>query len=320
MTHTPPARSGKHLVVGAGAIGTGIARLLAEAGYDVTLASRSGEGTAYDGVRRLALDATDADALARAADGAASLVNAVNPPSYTHWERDWPPMAGAFLAAAERSGAGLVTVGNLYGYGPTAEQPLTEATPLAATGPKGQVRAQMWRDALGLHTAGRLRATELRASDYFGPGARAQVSYANSYVMAPAVSGKTVRLVLGLPDVPHSWTYLPDIARLGAALATSDLGWGRAWHVPTSEPRTIRELANAAAAAAGRPEPTVVTMPGRGLLTAVVPMLRATRETAYQFEKPFVVDSSAAEKAFGLSATPWDEAIAQTVRALSSRS
>lgn len=123
------------------------------------------------------MDAADLVALHTLATGADVLVNAVNPP-YTRWAEMWPSMAAAFLGAAERSGAGLMIVSNLYGYGPVTA-PMTESTPLAATGVKGGVRARMWRDALEADQEGRLRAVELRASDYFGPGATAGMSYLN---------------------------------------------------------------------------------------------------------------------------------------------
>ena len=38
-----------------------------------------------------------------------------------------------------------------------------------------------------------------------------------------------------------------------------------------------------------------------------VPVLRELRETAYQFERPYVLDSSAIESQLGLKPTPWDE-------------
>ena len=41
----------------------------------------------------LALDASDADALTRAAEGAAVLHNCANPGDYTQWESTWPPLA-----------------------------------------------------------------------------------------------------------------------------------------------------------------------------------------------------------------------------------
>ncbi len=180
------------------------------------------------------------------------LVNAVNPP-YTQWPELWPPMATAFLSAAEHSGAGLLIVGNLYGYGPVTA-PMTESLPMAPAGIKGGVRATMWRDALEADQEGRLRTVELRASDYFGPGATTGMSYLNQYAIAPAVRGRTARHVRGDVDAPHSWTYLADIARLAVAVAETDrtgVDWGRAWHVPTSAPVTMREVAAQVAEIAG---------------------------------------------------------------------
>lgn len=313
----------KAVVVGAGGIGQRIAQQLGEAGHDVVLASRSGSGIGPDvsarpspAVTLTSVDAADADAMSALAAGADVLVNAVNPP-YTRWPELWPPMAAAFLMAAERSGAGLMIVGNLYAYGPVVE-PMTEAMPLATTGAKGGVRAQMWRDALGAHEAGRVRAVELRASDYFGPGATAGMSYLNQYAVAPAVRGRTAQHVRGAMDAPHSWTYLSDIARLAVAVAGTDrdgTDWGRAWHVPTTAPVTMREVAAQVAEIAGvaARQPRLYPWLLRKALR-VVPLIRELDETDYQFDRPFVLDSSAAQQRFGLAPTPWSEALAETVR------
>ena len=306
-----------HLVLGAGGIGRATAAALSARGETVTLASRSGTRVDLDGVTTMAVDATDAHALGRAADGAATIVNAVSPANYTHWDRDWPPIPRALLQAAERSGAGLVTVGNLYGYG-QVDAPMTEATPVQPNGIKGQVRARMWADALAAHEAGRIRATELRASDYFGPGAGRIVSYLQGFVIRPLVEGKsTLRLPVGDPHAPHSWTYLADIGEMAAVLATDDRAWGRAWHVPTAPPVSMVEVAAQVAALLRVPTPTVRRIPALAMWAAhVVPLVRALDETKHQFERPFVIDSTAAESTFGLRPTPWATALAATVGAL----
>lgn len=303
------------LVVGAGGIGTASAVHLLAAGHDVIVATRSGEPgrDPLAGAHGLALDATDAAALTRATRGCDALVNAVNPPQYTRWERDWPPLAAAFLEAAQATGAGLVTVSNLYGYGQVTA-PMTEATPLRPNGSKGRVRAAMWEEALAAHEAGRLRATEVRASDYFGPGARSGVSMLNRFVIAPAARGRTARLVVGVPDAPHSWTYLADVGALVATLATDDRAWGRPWHVPTAPPRTMAQVAADVAGLCGIPAPTVRPLPGAvRAAMRVIPLIRELDETRHQFERPFVLDSRAATATFGLAATPWREALAATL-------
>ncbi len=110
-------QAGSDLVIGAGVIGSRVARMLAEDGHRVSVVSRRGSGPA--GVTHLTADAADAEAMVRLAEGATVIYNCVNP-AYHRWPTDWPPIAASLLGAAERSGAVLVTLSNLYGYGPAA--------------------------------------------------------------------------------------------------------------------------------------------------------------------------------------------------------
>jgi nucleoside-diphosphate-sugar epimerase len=313
-----------HLVLGAGGIGRHTAASLVARGHTVTLASRSGRVSDQawtlldrEAVTVVAADAADAASLTELAQGATSIINAINPSRYTTWDTDWPPMASAILTAAQESGAGLVTVSNLYGYG-RVEGPMTEDQPLVPNGHKGELRARMWHDALALHEAGRIRATELRASDYFGPGAAAGTSLLNDYVITRAAAGRASLLPMGRPDVPHTWTYLPDIGALAATLATDDRSWGEAWHVPSAAPRTLREVASDVASLAGQRSRPVRVIP-RPVVTAlgvVWPLMRELRETRHEFERPFVLDATRTEQTFGLRTTPWEDALKATVTAL----
>lgn len=308
---------GLQIVLGAGAVGQATAQELAGAGHEVRIVSRSGRGPERAGIHPVAADVTDAGRLTAVSEGADSIVNALNPAQYWKWEQLWPPMAAAILTAAERSGAGLVTVSNLYLYGEVTA-PMTEDSAIAPNGPKGALRAQMWRDALALHEAGRIRATELRASDYVGPGVGAQ-SFLNSYVIRPAISGRTPWLVMGRPDAPHTWTDVRDTGRLAATLATDDRAWGQAGHVPSAEPRTMAVVAEQAARLAGQAPRRPHGIP-RGVLTSlglVVPLMRELRETRHQFARAFVLDASVTERTFGLAATPWDQTLRETVDYLS---
>lgn len=293
-----------HLVVGAGPVGRRTALQLAAAGHRVVLASRSGTGEEVPGVERVAVDAADADALTALAEGAASIHNAVNPPSYDVWGAWWPPVAEAFLQAAERTGALLVTAGPLYAYGPV-DGVMTADLPDAAPGVKGRLRAAMTAEALARHRAGRLRAVEVRGSDYMGPG----VTSAHVSVVVPkALQGKAVRM-FGDPSLPHSFTDVRDMARTMAALVERPDAWGRVWLAPTNPARSQADTVGDVCRAVGRGPVTVRPWP-RAMLTvggAVMPFLREMRETVYQFERPYVVDSSATTRALGLEPTPWDE-------------
>ncbi|MGY6499981.1 MAG: NAD-dependent epimerase/dehydratase family protein [Acidimicrobiales bacterium] len=301
----------RHVIVGAGGVGTHTAHHLVAAGHEVRIVTRSGSGPELAGVERVAGDASDPATLQRLTDGATALYNCANPAGYHQWSTVWPPLAASLLATAEATGAVLVTMGNLYGYGPV-DGPMTESTPLASTGTKGRIRARMWTDALAAHEAGLARVTEARASDFFGP--HGGNDHLGQRFMPRLLAGKKVSHVAS-PDVPHAWTYLPDVGRTLATLGTDERAWGRAWHVPTNPPRSYRQMAEAVAAEAGLPNPKVGSIPHAAMrvLGLAMPTIRELEETRHQFTRPWILDTSAAAETFDLHPTPMDEAIAETV-------
>ena len=107
---------------------------------------------------------------------------------------------------------------------------------------------------------------------------------------------------------------MPDVARALVTLGTDERAWGRAWHVPTNPPISQREALAAICRLASVPAPKLAPAPRLVLLAAglVSPMLRELDEVRYQFERPFVLDSSAFTATFGIEPTPMDEALAAT--------
>jgi nucleoside-diphosphate-sugar epimerase len=292
-----------HVIVGAGPVGAATARHLTKLGHDVCMVTRTGSGP--DEVTRVAADATDADRLTGLAAGATALYNCANPP-YHRWPELWPPLAAAMLDTAQRTGAILVTMSNLYGYGRVAG-PITEDLPLRPTTVKGRIRVAMWEDALAAHQAGQARVTEARASDYIGPGAKSLFTT----MIAPAVRrGKQASVPANL-DVPHSVTFTDDVGATLTMLGTDERSLGRAWHVPTAAPLTLRSLATRYAEIVGAPAPRLRRMPDAvlrlgGLFNTEA---RSFREVKYQFDYPWVLDSAAAQETFGLKPTSVDEAL-----------
>lgn len=292
-----------YVIVGAGPIGTATANLLADRGEKVRIVTRSGRGPDRPEIERIRADATDPARLAELTEGASALFNCANP-QYHRWLTDWPPLAAALLTTAERTGADLVIMSNLYGYGPV-DGPITEHTPLAATHPKLRLRADMWRAALAAHEAGRLRVTEARASDYIE--ANSVLSFA---LGKPLLAGRRAFAPAPL-DVPHSWTSTLDAARTLVTLAGDDRAWGRAWPVPTNPPLTIRQLATRFCEVNGAPPARPATLPYPALRAVglVSPMVRELSTTRYQFTAPFVLDSTVTEKTFGLHPRPIEDAL-----------
>jgi nucleoside-diphosphate-sugar epimerase len=303
---------GQHVIVGAGTIGRALAIRLVASGHEVTMVSRRGHGPNAQGVTAISLDAADRDALCEVVGGAEVLYNCANPSSYGHWERAWPPIAASVLAAAAASGAVLVTLSNLYGYGPV-DHALCERDALAATSTKGRVRAAMWHEVRTAHEAGWVRATEVRASDFFGPGITS-TGVLGAHVVPKILDHKTIALV-GDPDAPHSWSYVDDVVRALEVVGQDERAWGRAWHAPTSAPRAAREAVAALADAAGLDAPAVrrIPWPVVRAIGVLMPPLRGLHEIAYQFDAPFVVDSRDFTETFGHAPTPFEDACAATI-------
>jgi nucleoside-diphosphate-sugar epimerase len=217
------------------------------------------------------------------------------------------------LAAAEGTGAVLVTMGNLYGYGRPGG-PMTPDSPLAATDTKGQVRARMWTEMLAAHQTGRVRVAEARAADFVGPQVPGDHSHLTRQL--PALRAGRRAWVVGDPDVPRGWSYLPDVAATLVLLATDARGLGRAWHVPSAI-RSQREALTDLASALGVGAPKVSGMPWPMLraMGVAVPFLREVVAVRHQFDQPYVIDASATTATFGLEPTPWDDVVRATAGA-----
>jgi nucleoside-diphosphate-sugar epimerase len=314
--------SSSHVVVGAGLIGGRVAQLLLDRGDGVTLVTR--RGSALPGALAVAADASDPAALTAAAlpastggsatQRARTIFLCANPAIYSaeEWGRVWPPIFRAAIAAAHDSGAGLVVMGNLYPYG-LPEGPMSEHSPERTTSRKGLIRKAGWEAVKAAHDAGELRGVEVRASDYFGPGA-GPTALLGARFFAPLLASKTARVV-GDPALPHSWSYLDDIAATLVAAADHPGEWGRVWHVPSGAPHSRLEIAatvNDWFGTHGRVAP-VPQWVLRGL-ALFSPQLGGVLDESYQFRNPFVLDASETERMLGVHATPWEQALHDTAR------
>jgi nucleoside-diphosphate-sugar epimerase len=309
---TTPAMSEDrlHVVFGAGQVGRALVAHLTGLGLAVRALSRHRPPDLADGVDWRAADATDPGAATAAAEGAVVVYQCLNAP-YTSWPERFPLLQRGVLAAAEGNGALLVSLENVYAYGSTGGRPLTEDLPLAATTAKGRTRAAMTRDLLAAANAGRVRIAIGRASDFFGPGATETTL--GERVFANAIAGKRADFI-GNPDLPHSYSYVPDIAAGLATLGTDDRAVGGVWHLPGPETVTTRRVLDLVAGEVGHPVP-VRSVPKLAVraLGLFNPMMRELAEMTYEFEQPFVLDTTKYESAFGTAGTPLASALAATV-------
>jgi nucleoside-diphosphate-sugar epimerase len=199
-------------------------------------------------------------------------------------------------------------------YGRPAGQPLTETRPYAADTKKGTLRARMARELLAAHQAGRVQVAIGRASDYFGPRGGAQ-SMLGDRVIPAALNNKTAT-VLGDPDQPHTYTYIPDIGEGLAVLGEHADAPGEVWHLPNDpRTRTTRQLVDTIYRQAGQPKTKLRSTPALMLRALGVfnPTVRELIELQYEFQEPFIVDSTKIATKLDVHATPLDQALANTL-------
>jgi nucleoside-diphosphate-sugar epimerase len=229
-------------------------------------------------------------------------------------DRAVPLLQAGVLAAAEAAGARLVSMENVYMYGRPAGRPLTEDRAYDAHTKKGQLRGSMARELLAAHHAGRVQVAIGRASDYFGPRGGAQ-SNLGDRVFPAALTGKTAT-VLGNPDQPHSYSYIPDIGEGLAVLGEHPDAPGEMWHLPNDpDTRTTRQLVDIAYREAGQPGGRLRTLQPLMLraIGLINPTMRELVEMQYQFDEPFIVDSSKIVNKLGVHATPLEQALTDTL-------
>jgi nucleoside-diphosphate-sugar epimerase len=301
-----------HVVFGTGAIGRAVMEELLKRGEPVRMVNRSGKMAEVPaGVQVVAADLYD-PANVREVTRAAQVVYQASQPSYNQWTKKFPLLQKSIIDGLTGSNAKLVLVENLYMYGDTGGKPLTEDTPYNAHTRKGRVRAEISRAAFQAHREGRVRVTAGRGGNFFGPWGTDSTMGARAFY--PLLQGKPAQLI-GRTDLPHSHTYVKDFGAALVILGERAEADSHAWHVPNDMPTiTQGELVRMFAEEAGV-EPKVSSM-GRLMMIIgglFLPEARETVEMMYEFEKPFIVDSSKFEQTFGMKPTPMRAAIRETV-------
>ncbi|MEV5593333.1 NAD-dependent epimerase/dehydratase family protein [Streptomyces sp. NPDC052496] len=297
-----------HVVLGTGPAGTTLAEELLRQGYRVRTVDRSGRG-GLPGAEAVAADLGSPAAAREAMAGAAVVYHCVNV-AYELQVEVMPALQKVIVDAVAAVGARLVVMDTLYPYGSSGGEPLTEDTPWRATSRKGRMRAQLDEVYLAAHHAGRLPVVLARAADFYGP--RVVNSSLGAATFPAALTGGTV-MALGCLDLPHSFTYIWDVARGLARLGQEPDAYGRAWHLPTAPAPTVREVLELIREHTGVPFATEVLTEPRPWGGFDEAFMAEYAELFYQHTEAQVMVSDAFERRFGMAATPLRGGVGATV-------
>ena len=305
---------GVHSVIGGnGTIGAVAVRHLAAAGCEVRIVQRHPrliEGA----VATASADVLDLDGLTKAVEGSDVIYLILGLPYDAKvWLEGFPRAVSHAVEAARRVGARLVYFDNVYMYGPV-QGVMTEDTPDNPTTQKGLARARAARVLMEAVEKGAIRGLIARSADFYGD----YRPFDQVKAMAKKlVKGQKAQLLLR-DDRVHSLTYIPDAGRAVAALGQQADAFDAIWHMPT-DPNALTgaQLVALIGALLGKDARHTV-LPK--LLLRMVGLfdgtVRGLLEMSYQFEQDYRVDSSKIARAYGLTATPMRQGLAEHLKFL----
>lgn len=322
---SPPAVRRSVLILGAnGRLGCAAAQAFDAAGWHVVAqVRRRASGNLPERTAFVRADLADTATLAREAAGVSVVVHAVNP-QYTRWDAEALPALRHGAAVAAQLDAHFMLPGNVYNFGAKMPPLLRANTPQRPTTRKGEIRVAMETELHHRSAHNGLRATVLRAGDFFGAGAG---NWFDQAIVKSLPAGKLV--YPGPLDVAHAWAYLPDLACAFVAVAAHELA--------QPSPAGLRDLAfaghtltGAQLLAALERAASALGMAPRGgfrhggmpwgvirLIGTLYPMWRELACMAYLWEVPHALDGSVLAALPGMpTPTPLDAALRASLLAL----
>lgn len=147
------------------------------------------------------------------------------------WLDQWPIIMSNIIEACVFHNAKLVFLDNTYMYPQTSEI-LTEETPFAPVGKKGDIRSSITHQLLNAMRTRHLEALICRAPEFYGPGKTK--SYTNSLVFGPLLQKQPAKVPLN-SQTKRSLIYTPDASRAIALLGNTSRTFGETWHLPCFE-------------------------------------------------------------------------------------
>jgi nucleoside-diphosphate-sugar epimerase len=305
-------------IFGAGQVGLHLAKQLAAAGHDVRLVRRGPAGEALPRVTWVQGDATDRAVADAACRGATTVYNCANPSDYARWEGVLEPLYTGIREAAGRAGARLVQLENVYMYG-RPQGPFAEDAPMTPCSRKGELRLGILSATMDAHRRGDVEVAVGHASDFFGPATPRTTTFRPD--VARVICRGGTAWVFGNPDMLHSYSYTPDVARGLAVLGTHPEAAGKRWHLPVAAQESTRSLIARMARLSGN-RVRVRAVPDVWLRVGgwFSPLMRALREMSYQWDVPYVLDDTAFRLTFKIEATPIEQAIADSLASWRSES
>jgi len=301
----------KHVIFGAGALGQSMINILPKTD-EIVMVNRSGkvQHLLPQGVSMVALDTTNSKEVYQLCHDADVVYHCAVPP-YHRWASLFKPLTDGILKGVSQGHAKLIYADNLYMYGDTNGREVHECSPSMATGKKGMICMKMADDMMHLHKDGTIKIAIARASNLYGPNVINSVL--GEVCFRAVLKNKTVNL-FGNIDLPHSYTYIMDFAKVMVTLGESEHALGHVWHVPNAPVITTRDFMCLIEKELNKKVSIRATNRSvLSLLGLFNPLMREFKEMMYEFEKPYLVNHDKFQDHFNFKPTSFEQGVKETV-------
>lgn len=302
----------KALVLGAsGGMGYSIVKELISRGITVTAFARSRSkleklfGNEPE-VNLFAGDIFNMEDLLAASNNVDVIFQSANIP-YQEWEQKLPLLMDNIIKAAQIQSAKLAIVDNIYAYGRSNGEKVSETKPKLPHTKKGKIR---------LHLESMVKQSDVPSliahfPDFYGPNAENTLLH---FTLQKVIKNKKAMYV-GDQKIAREFIYTPDGAKAIVNLALNEQAYGENWNIAGYDVITGEELVNIIRQLTGY-EKRVSTVSKNmirflGLFNAG---MREVVEMFYLNEEPVVLNAEKYETQIGpLPRTPYTQGLKETL-------
>ncbi|GGJ79522.1 nucleoside-diphosphate-sugar epimerase [Anoxybacillus voinovskiensis] len=237
------------------------------------------------------------------------IFHAVNIP-YPEWPKGHPAIMENVLKAAEKNGAKVVFVDNIYAYGRSPGKKVTEDTPKNPHTKKGKIRLHLNNMLKEAHQRG-VPTLICHFPDFYGPNAENTLMH---FTLNSILSGRKAQYV-GRMDVKREFIYTPDGAKAMVELSLRESAYGDSWNIPAHDVISGHEIIEIARRTTGYSKR--VSTVGKGMIAFLGLFHQGMKEMVemmYLNEEPVVLSGEKYEREIGpLPRTPYEEGIQRTI-------
>ncbi|MEH6941362.1 NAD-dependent epimerase/dehydratase family protein [Bacillus sp. JJ722] len=252
------------------------------------------------------IDVYDLPSLLHETKGCTHLFLTVNIP-YANWENELPIIFENVITTAKQNKAKIILVDNIYAYGESSSNTISESTTMKPHTKKGKIRLQLGN----MLKQSNVPYIIAHFPDFYGPNANNTLLH---YTFDLMIQNKQSRYV-GDQKIAREFIYTPDGAKALVELAMSEQNYNQHWNIPGDGVITGEEIIQIAKSHINYSKKVgTVNKKMLRLIGLFNTQLREAVELYYLFERPVVLSGTKYEKNIGkLPVTPYSKGITETL-------